>query len=370
MRRQEKNEENKVKVDTSEYIDGGVDPVNVDARAGEPQVLRPKVDKLACIIPVACAHEEEDWQFSAIAKVRAAVEAGVCVPQRGYSSNYLESVWYVGSDGGRCLIQVGSRNLGQKGCVRFEFNPSGFSHREARALRTFLGRLFPEQGTQAVDASLVNRLDVAVDVVGVAPRQLFISYSHAQKFVTLSKQFGGRRSRLESLWFGGFDSDYACVVYDKKIQRVHHALKRMLGRNRLGTAPLTEISVHLRRLKRSAEVTRFELRGMKMRGIALHALRGRSNRFQRFRIWSAAPLDSLPEPVRSLTTVTCHQLGVPGFLRLMNGHKFEAKLRDLLSEQVVWWKPDELWIQAVEELMTMGLFGKKAFIASTENVGR
>jgi hypothetical protein len=354
-----------VRVETSKYVDGDVGPGSFDMAAGQPQVLRPKIDKLACIIPVAYAAKEEEWRTNAIEKVRAAIQAGVCIPQRGYSSNYLESVWYVGSEGGRCLLQVGPRNRAQKGCVRFEFNPSGFGHKEARALRTFLGRLFPEQGTKAVDGSLINRLDVAVDVVGVAPRQLFISYSHAQKFVTLSKLFGGGRSRLENLWFGGFDSDYACVVYDKKIQRVHQALKRMLGRNRLGTVPLAEVSVHLRRLKSSPEVTRFELRGKKMRGTALHELRSRSNRFRRFRIWSASPLRALPEPVRTLTAMACHQLGIPGFLKMMKGHKLETKLRDLLSEQVDWWKPDELGTQAVEELMTMGLFEKRAFVATT-----
>ena len=151
-----------------------------------------------------------------------------------------------------------------------------------------LGSIYRQQ----LRTPLLNRLDVAVDLIHADLDRLLVSYKNNQRVTMFAKRFD-TKGRIEGYNFGSLTSDYVAAVYDKRTENLHQAVSNIAAK-RLQTEELRANCVRqIRNLQRRPEKVRVEIRAMKLRSVPPNALPNLPNRFARFRYLSPQALPCL-----------------------------------------------------------------------------
>lgn len=335
-----------------------------EPRGGTPYISPTVVDRLAYLLPHEQSLEEEDrWMPSALTAFRDAIATRRCEPWFGGPTSYMQSGTFVGPSGGRCLIQIGAKNRNQRGGVRMELNPNKLSEDDVAAIHAFMREILGASYDEVRGKSLVNRMDLAADIVNIFMNDLLIEYKHSQLRTVVSKHIRIKDSRVESVRFGGFSSAYAAVVYDKQTEQLDKLVRKIAGKGNAGsTTSLKQQSVSQLKLAwGQPAVTRVEIRCEKLGGVPLAKLLHLENRFERFKVWDTTFLKDVPDPFRSAVRSMCRDLGVKAALAKFVGHKKYDALKDILDSEASWWEPKDLWSLGIDCLRDSKLFPRSAF---------
>lgn len=333
-----------------------------------PVVMPPVVDRLAYILPWACERfDDQDAMLKPVkARIRKAIAAGRCQLAYGRSSRYRENFNILLDGGEKAYVQIGALiPERQKGGIRVVINPAKFCDGDAAQLNRVMRRIIGREYDQLIKRPLINCIDFAVDIYHACLSRMLVSYSNAQRHTVMAKRMA-QDCHIEGYNFGSVTSDYFAVAYDKRIERVHAAILKMLktAKSGVGTESLKANMVKQMKVALDgAEIVRAEVRGKKLRGLPLWKLDTLPNRFARF---SFADLNAsgvaLPRLTERAFFAMCRQDGVKAaldaFKHTTQARKINAYWR---SHQAEWWKPEPLWQQACDAVCEIGLFPDEAF---------
>ena len=332
---------------------------------GLPYVSRVVADRLVYLLPFDDALEDQDeWVIPAVKILKDEVAAGRCLPWYGGNNNYKMSATYLGPDLGRCFVQVGAQKREhQRGGVRIDLNPSKLSARDVAAIHTFLRQILGDRYDRLRTKALLNRLDVAADVVNVLVDDLHVEYKHSQFRTVLTKFIRINCSRVESVRFGSFSSDYSSLVYDKQAELLDKIVKKITKTGYAGgcTSLRQQGITQLKLAWDQPSVTRFEVRCERLGGVRVSELLNLENRFRRFKVWGPETLLDIPEPFQTAFRSVCRDLGVKAAVKLFSEHRQYDELKHRFNSQASWWKPDTLWSIGINHLRNTQLFPKQSF---------
>lgn len=335
----------------------------------KPVVVNPLViDKLAYVLPwgVNLFPDDLDKQTRQIKKrIDAAVADGTCESVFVTGGRYRFNVRIKLPGGCKPFVQIGALiPHRQKGGVRVTVNPTKFQPGDVehfhQVMRTLIGKRYPELN----EKPLINCLDAAVDVHGVLLTRMLIKYQYAQQTTMFGKRVN-RKGAIESYNFGSVNSDYMTTVYDKRNERVHDAVQKLLAVGRTNNQALKDTAVkQFYKTRGSDPYVRIEIRGKKMRGVHPGKLRSQVNRFARFKF---AILDPDAVDCSSLVYTAfasmCRDQGVKAALAAFKSTKHSQTVSALwLSRDSAWWKPELVWSQVDAAVRGTELFPHSAFV--------
>lgn len=333
-----------------------------------PFVKRPVVDRLAYILPWACARfDDQDEMLKPIkARIKKAIDAGTCERAYPKGSRYRENIRILLDGGSAAYVQIGALiPERQKGGIRIVVNPARFQPGDADQLNQVMRRIIGREYPQLIKRPLINCIDFAVDLHHAVLDRMLVSYINAQCHTVMAKRMA-QDCHIEGYNFGSVKSDYFVVAYDKRQERVHAAILKMLktAKSGVGTESLKANAVkQMKTALDGIEIVRTEVRGKKLRGLPLWKLNSLPNRFARF---SFADLNAsgvvLPRLTERAFFAMCRQDGVKAALDAFKHTKQARKINAYWrSHQAEWWKPEPLWKQACDAVREIGLFPDEAF---------
>ena len=339
-----------------------------DMKTVVPFVERPVVDRLAYILAWACARsDDQDEMLKPIkARLKKAVEAGMCGWAYPKGSRYRENFRILLDGGSHAYVQIGALiPMRQKGGIRVVVNPAKFCDGDAAQLNRVMRRIIGREYYQLMERPLINCIDFAVDIYHASLTKLLVSYSNAQRMTVMAKRMA-QHCHIEGYNFGSVTSDYFTVAYDKSAERVHAAILKMLKTKKSGVGTESLKANAVKQLKRAIDgpdIVRVEVRGKKLRGLPLWKLDSLPNRFERFRFTdleaSGAKLSALTE--RAFLAMH-RQDGEKAALDAFKHTKQARNVRTFWrARQAAWWKPEPLWRQACASVRAIGLFPDCAF---------
>ncbi|WP_423392478.1 hypothetical protein [Burkholderia sp. LMG 21824] len=334
-----------------------------------PTVGKPIVDRLVYVLPLAadCTLEEQRAILQPILnRLKIAVENGICEKAflPSYKTRYIEKFKIVLSSKQKILVQIGAINPErQKGGINVTMNPSRLTASQVRKLHEVMASIIGSDYHELIKSPILNRADFAVDIDNISIDDLLVTYQHAQRHTVFGKRIGSN-GKIEGYNFGSVNSDYIQAVYDKRTERIHAALVNVVENSR-GRDELHKNSVkRFMRARDGHEVTRVEVRAMRLRGYRPHELSTLPNRFARFRFadltCNAGP--NLSELDRTAFLSMCRHIGVKAALALYKRERPDIPVRAFWeAKRAGWWNPEALWINACDALRESGIFPECAF---------
>jgi len=173
-------------------------------------------------------------------------------------------------------------------------------------------------------------------------------------------------AQLETLNFGSVNSDYMAAAYDKRQERRHAAILRLVAHGPgTGTEPLTSNLVRqYDQTFNGVPCVRVEVRGKKMRGMPLAKLETLPNRFAWFEFIDlrtvGAELSKLGR--RSLVAMWRQDGAVAALEAFKHTPEARAAHAFVRARIAPWWKPEPMWHDACAAIRKLGLFPAKAFL--------
>lgn len=343
----------------------------VDRQSDEStvEVQQPVIDKIAFVLPwkvhMPAYRDErgetvEERKKKIVERLQEAVSEGLCtfVPA---SSNYRQkTLWKV--DEQEVLVQVISRNEKAKGDVRIELNPCKIEKKEIWQLYKKIGgvlQLNKGEFGSLLERVSIRRLDLAVDVVGVELENLLIGYKGIHEYTMFSKRL--KKNRIETMNFGSVTSDYQYAVYDKRTERVHNAIGKLLEGRAVEDRLKESLIRRVHEARDLPPTIRVEVRARRMGAHPSELAARGANRFERFRFSEVQCLDEVGPTLRRAFLAEVRDVGLAAALERYDGTKHYRKLKKALEVQASWWEPQGLWAQAIESLKGAGLFPASAF---------
>lgn len=339
-----------------------------DMKTVVPFVKRPVVDRLAYILPWACARfDDQDEMLKPIkARIKKSVAVGTCEWAYSKGSRYRENFRILLDGGSHAYVQVGALiPMRQKGGIRVVVNPAKFCDGDAAQLNCVMRRIIGREYDHLMQRPLINCIDFAVDIHHAILSRMLVSYSNAQRHTVMAKRMA-QNCHIEGYNFGSVSSDYFVVAYDKSAERVHAAILKMLKTTKSGVGTESLKANAVKQLKQAidgTDIVRVEVRGKKLRGLPLWKLDSLPNRFERFRFTdldaSGAALSALTERAfLAMHRQDGEKAALDAFKHTKQARKVRAFWR---SRKAAWWKPEPLWQQACASLRAIGLFPDEAF---------
>ena len=333
-----------------------------------PFVKRPVVDRLAYILPWACARfDDQNEMLKPIkARIKKAVAAGTCEWAYSKGSRYRENFRILLDGGSAAYVQIGALiPMRQKGGIRVVVNPAKFCDGDAAQLNRVMRRIIGREYEQLMQRPLINCIDFAVDIYHASLTKMLVSYSNAQRHTVMAKRMA-QNCHIEGYNFGSVTSDYFTVAYDKSQERVHAAILKMLKATKSGVGTESLKANAVKQLKQAidgTDIVRVEVRGKKLRGLPLWKLDSLPNRFERFRFTdldaSGATLSVLTERAfLAMHRQDGEKAALDAFKHTKQARNVRAFWR---SHKAAWWKPEPLWLQACAALRAIDLFPDEAF---------
>jgi len=331
-----------------------------------PEVSYPVVDHLAYIFQLrdSLPFDQEKCLASVKRRINKLIDERLC--ERAYvrGARYRENIRIPLSGGSKAFVQIGALIPSrQKGDIRVAINPTRFEEGDAAEFHKVMRRIVGKSYWELMENPLINRLDVAVDILNADLNRMLVSYSYAQRGTMFGKRIDSQ-AHIETYNFGSVTSDYMATVYDKRRERIHALLRRII-KNGLRTESLSSNLVKQFRLANGdPDKARVEMRGKKLRCMPLHEIRNLTNRFERFGFCNFdAEGTDLPPFVRESFLALCRQNGVKAALLNFKHTEWARKVNAFYrSRQVSWWQPDGLWAEACDSLRDLGLFPDQAFV--------
>lgn len=334
-----------------------------------PFVGKPLIDRLVYVLPLAvdCTFEEQRAILQPILdRLKVAIANGLCEKAflPSYQSRYIEKFRIILSSKLKILVQVGAINPErQKGGINVTMNPSRLTASQAHKFHEVMASIIGSDYHELNKSPILNRADFAVDIDNISIDDLLVTYQHAQRHTVFGKRID-KNGRIEGYNFGSVTSDYIQAVYDKRTERIHATLVNLV-KNSGGRDELPENSVkRFMRARDGHEVTRVEVRAMKLHGCTPYELSTLPNRFERFRFADltrdAGP--DLSELDRAAFLSMCRHIGVKASLALYKRERPDVSVRKFWeAKRAGWWKPEALWINACDALRESGIFPECAF---------
>lgn len=315
----------------------------------DPRVDKTKIDKLNT-------------------RLQKLIEEEVCELAHIKGSRYFVRFRVVLPGGHKVLVQLGafdqSRN---KGGLRIELNPSRTEAGDAAFFRGTLRRVLginAQRLRELFAHAVINKLHVAVDVHGIDLRRVLVHYQHAEKLSVICKRLN-KAGLIEGYNFGAKGSDYQTAVYDKKTERVHRAVEALLRSGRSGDVSLkTNRVTQFYTAKGAPDRMRVEVRGQKLRGMALHKVGALTNRFAWFHFVDLnAEGSELPVTLEQAFVSMCRDIGAAAALKAFKGSRQVRKINAFWrSRQAAWWQPERMWGQVDGLVKATKLFPPEAFV--------
>ena len=326
---------------------------------------RPAIDYLTFLLPGAEWHEDDGKErFAKICRrVDKAIVEGKCLPSFVRGQRYKKSFRIVLPSGEKATVLLGAAQPEhQKGGVRISLNPAKLKPGDIeyfhRTMAGFLGKIYRQQ----LSTPLLNRFDVAVDILHADLDRLLVSYKNNQRVTMFAKRFG-TNGHIEGYNFGSLSSDYIAAVYDKKTEALHRIMQKIAA-NGLQTEELRANCVRqIRHLQGLPEKTRVEIRAMKLRSLPPSELSKLANRFARFQFIDLSMGEcELPPHIEKAFLAIWRQNGSKDAFDYAKSTGYYRQIRKYWrSRTASWWKPETMWSDACEALKESGIFPADAF---------
>lgn len=240
------------------------------------------------------------------------------------------------------LIECGPRRR-RAGHFRIEFTGRSLRAEYSEIVHLILESAFGGQYKEAISNASITRFDATVDILNSANKLLFVT-NRARDMTTWIRRGGAdyQSWEVETLCFGSSLSDYQVIIYDKGVERWNTKFdESMSGVRRV------EIRFRERERGRCLTVSDFKRLQNPFAPLAIGSFDVRSGR------------DSC-DLFFFLTSV--EKYGADGMLQLIKDRQRRSRYRNMLKEApFLWWKPDELWRQVLDQLQRTNLFPADAF---------
>ncbi|WP_374267253.1 hypothetical protein [Zoogloea sp.] len=240
------------------------------------------------------------------------------------------------------LIECGPRRK-RAGLFRVEFTGRSLRTEYSEIVHLILESAFGGQYKEAISNASITRFDATVDILNSANKLLFVT-NRARDMTTWIRRGGAdfQSWEVETLCFGSSLSDYQVIIYDKGVERWNTKFdESMSGVRRV------EIRFRERERGRCLTVSDFKRLKNPFAPLAIGSFDVRSGR------------DSC-DLFFFLTSV--EKYGADGMLQLIKDRQRRSRYRNLLKETpFLWWKPDEVWRQVLDQLQRTSLFPADAF---------
>lgn len=296
------------------------------------------------------------------AKVKSAIAAGRCkwtpIPSR-----YFLNFTLILQSGAEARINIGAKDANrQKGGICIDINPSKLESGDIRHFKRMMRKIVGPEFNRLMLAPLINHLDIAADIKNLLLTNVLVMFRGAQQHSLFCQRMksGGL---ITGCNMGSVSSDYMDAVYGKNDERAVAAV-RNIAKNGIKNEELVENAIRqLKSVKRGPNVVRVEVRGKKLRGKRLVELQHLPNRFKRFQFADLAGAGpTLPDWLCNSFHALCWQNGVKHALEEYRDSPHWTEINAYWkARQATWWKPEDMWVQACEELRTCGLFPESAF---------
>lgn len=329
-------------------------------------VREPAIDWLTFIVPwgigLKYLRDAEDGDaFEPVqARIEEMAEEGLCKMWRDAGSRYRVRTRVTLPSGGRVLVEFGAKDpLNQKGAVRVDFNPNKLKEGDIEHLHAFNRRAIGKSYDTHLLDSIVNRLDMAVDVENVLLCDLLVDYKGAHETTVFGKRM--KKNKIETMNFGSVTSDYFTSVYGKNEERVHHAIERLLEKPSASDDLKANLLRQVKEARDQPPTIRFEVRGKKM-GVPVFELKKLNvKRFERFQPSEVKNLDELDEFTRINFLALVRDIGLRAALAHYKGTSEHKVLKKATSKVADWWQPEGIWERGIKALKRSGIFPKAAF---------
>jgi len=331
-----------------------------------PRMSAPVVDHLAYILPLGIDMDGVEYEklMEAIKRrVKSALANEECYPWYPRGNRYKMAIEFKPGVDTSIKIGIGAiRKDAQNGDIRISLNPDRLNKEDIERFHAFMRKVIGKRYTGLLSGPLINRIDVAVDIVDLDLDQLLVKYAYAQRHTVIIKRLNGK-GRVEGFNLGSVSSDYFTAVYDKSAELLDKAVKQIARR---GTGTESAKSIALKQLKTARgnpPIVRVEVRGRKVRGKSAREVMKLTDRFERlnFVCLNADLAKEVRTSTLELFISACRDRGVKAALKLFEGDKSHTKLKELWTSKPEWWTPDKVWRRAVKGLKALGIFADDAF---------
>ncbi|WP_186109693.1 hypothetical protein [Burkholderia gladioli] len=332
-----------------------------------PSVGNPIVDKLTYLLPWSTGYTKEE-QYKKLLPIRDRIKSsmkhGRC--KKAYISNqrYIEKIIITLPSGSTALVQIGAVNpLYQKGGINVTLNPSRLSRSDVQEFHDEMNYLIGPDYQELIKEPFLNRVDFAIDILNVNIDDLIVNYRQAGKRSFCMKRTK-TNSKIEYYSFGSISSAYNYVVYDKRTEQIHQAIKALLEKQNKPDFSYENSVSRIIEKRNAPEKTRVEVRAIKLNGRRPHELATMANRFERFMFADLASDrgPKLSEFDRAAFLSMARQKGVPAAIALYEKERPGVPVREFWrSKRVDWWKPENAWTEACDALRRSGIFPECAF---------
>ncbi|QOF77565.1 hypothetical protein [Variovorax sp. 38R] len=296
-------------------------------------------------------------------RIHKAIEKDKCTLWYGNGGRYRSNLRVKMPSGARAQIGLGAKNGTQKGALRIDITPSKMEVGDAEYLHRFLRYLLRADDYDGLlHRAYINRMDMAVDIVNCRLDQLLVHYKGVHELTVFSKRFC--KSQAETFNFGSVSSPYREAVYKKDVQLTHEAVEELIKNG--AADPLRENLIRqLNAAKKGPPIVRIEIRGMKMGGVNVHALKGGSKkRFERFLLADLSSLSEVSDFTKANFMALSREIGLKPAVEAYKAcpDRDERKvIKGLLESPPAWWAPEGLWVKGIKALKQSGIFPKSAF---------
>lgn len=296
-------------------------------------------------------------------RINKAIEKGQCTLWFEGGGRYRSNLRIKMPSGARAQVGLGAKNGTQKGALRIDVTPSKMEEGDADYLHRFLKRLLrPDDYDDLLHRAYVNRMDMAVDIVNCRLDQLLVHYKGVHELTVFGKRFC--KSQAETFNFGSVSSHYREAVYQKDVQLTHEAVEELI-KNGIADPLKENLIRQLRAAKKGPPIVRIEIRGMKMGGVSVCALKdGDKKRFDRFVIADLASIAELSDFTKTNFIALAREIGLKPAMEVYKACPDRAErkvIKALADSSPEWWEPQGLWGKGIKQLKQCGIFPKSAF---------
>ncbi|BEP53045.1 hypothetical protein GmRootV118_02890 [Variovorax sp. V118] len=331
-----------------------------------PRMSAPVVDHLAYILPLGIGMNGVKYEKLMLAinrRVKSALTNGECKTWYPRGNRYKMAIEFRPSADTSIKIGIGAtRKEVQNGDIRISLNPSRLTKEDVKRFHAFMQEIIGKRYADLLSAPLINRIDVAVDIVDLELDRLLVRYAYAQRHTVIIKRLNGK-GRVEGFNLGSVSSDYFTAVYDKSAELLDKAVKQ-IARRGSGTESTKSVAIkQLKAARGNPPTVRVEVRGRKVRGKSVREVLKLTDRFERlnFVALDAELAKTIRRSTLELFVSACRDRGVKAALELFEGDKSHTKLKALWTNKPTWWTPDKVWRRAVKGLKSLGIFADDTF---------
>ena len=296
-------------------------------------------------------------------RIEKAVEKEQCTRWHNGGSRFRVLLRVPLPSGSKAQVHIGAKNLlSQTGGLRIDITPSKMTGADIEHLHAFVRRLIGHKYDELLSAARINRIDIAVDIVNCVLQDYLVSYKYGHELTMFGKRL--RKDVTETLNFGSVTSAYRATVYDKRLENLDQAIRKLIAAAGAADDLADNLVRQVRVAKRATPMTRVEIRGVKLSRMRVHGLLAADKeRFQRFTFTEINRLDELTDFTKVNFLALVRDVGLKAAKKVYKGHAEWKVIEAITTGAPAWWVPDTMWARGINRLRQSGIFPKTAFKA-------